>query len=336
MTVRVADVRMRAASAQWAEGARDVSVVVATYGRCEFLPELIARLEEQSAPIEVVIADDGSSDDTWPTLERIAAASRLPLLALRLDHTGGPSLPRNTAAAEARGTLIAFTDDDCLPDPDWAAAIAAGLQAGAGVVQGATRPTADAHARWDRTVSIAAPSGLFETCNLGVRRDVFVDAGGFPVIDVVGGVPRGFGEDALLGSRASRLGGFGWAPDASVQHRWIPGTFADHLDGRRRLVGFPWLAREVPELADRLPGGVFLSRRTMQYDAALASLLLAAATRKPALLAGTLPWLRTRLAAARARPGRGLARQLAQEAVSDTVGLAALLRGSLRHRRIVL
>jgi glycosyltransferase involved in cell wall biosynthesis len=297
---------------------------------------LIASLEAQTALIEVVIADDGSSDDTWPTLERLAATTALPLLALRLDHTGGPSLPRNTAAAEARGTSIAFTDDDCLPDPGWAAAIAAGLDAGVGVVQGATRPTRDAHALWDRTVSIAAPSGLFETCNLGVRRDVFADAGGFPLIDIVAGLPRGFGEDVLLGSRASQRGGFLWVPEALVEHRWIAATFADHLDGRRRLIGFPWLAREVPEVADRLRAGVFLSSRTMQYDAAVASLLLAAMTRKPLLLTGMLPWLRSRLSAVRAQPGRGLAVQLAREALADTVGLEALIRGSIRHRRAVL
>lgn len=336
MTMRVGDVRMRVASAHWAEATRDISVVVATYERNGFLPELVARLEAQTASIEVVIADDGSSGETWRTLQELAATTSLPLLALRLDHCGGPSLPRNTAVDSARGSFIAFTDDDCLPDPGWAAAIAAGLAAGATVVQGATRPVAEHHDRWDRTVSIAAPTGLFETCNLGVRRDVFVDVGGFPVIDVVGGLPRGFGEDVLLGSRATALGSFGWAPDAAVEHRWIPASFADHLDGRRRLVGFPWLAKEAPEVADRLRAGVFLSPRTVQYDAAVASVLLAAVSRKPLLLAGMLPWLRSRLAAVRAQPGRGVAVQLAKEAIADTVGLGALIRGSIRHRRPVL
>jgi glycosyltransferase involved in cell wall biosynthesis len=260
----------------------------------------------------------------------------VPMLALRLEHTGGPSIPRNTAVAASRASAIAFTDDDCLPSPGWAAAIAAGLVGGSSVVQGATCPRDERHGRWDRTVSVVAPTGLFETCNLGVRRDVFVEVGGFPVIDVVAGLPRGFGEDVVLGSRAARAGGFAWIPDAVVEHRWIPATFSDHLNGRRRLVGFPWLAREVPEVAARLRAAVFLSPRTLQYDAAIASLLAAAITRKPLLLAGALPWLRNRASTARAQPGRGIARQLAQEAVADTVGFAALVRGSLRHRRPVL
>lgn len=336
MTMRVVDVRERAVSPRWADATCDVSVVVATYDRCHYLPELLAMLAAQTASIEVVIADDGSSDGTWSALQQLTGTTSLPLLALRLDHSGGPSIPRNTAVAAARGSVVAFTDDDCLPDPGWAAAIATGLAEGATVVQGATRPTSDHHGRWDRTVSIAAPTGLFETCNLGVRRDVFVDVGGFPVIDVVGGVPRGFGEDVLLGSRAARAGGFVWVPDALVEHRWIPATFADHLDGRRRLVGFPWLAGQVPEVADRLRGGVFLSRRTMQYDAAVAALLLAAMTRKPLLLAGMLPWLRNRVSAVRAQPGQSVAVQLGQELVADTVGFGALIRGSIRYRRPVL
>ena len=336
VTIQVADVRRSEASARWPDATSDVSVVVATYSRSGFLPELVARLEAQTASIEVVIADDGSSDDTWSTLQRLVASTSLPLLALRLDHTGGPSLPRNTGVVNARGSLIAFTDDDCLPTPGWAAAIATGLAGGATVVQGATRPTGDHHGRWDRAVSVDAPTGLFETCNLGVLRDVFLEAGGFPLIDVVAGLPRGFGEDVLFGSRASDLGSFAWTPDAVVEHRWIPGTFADHLDGRRRLVGFPWLAREVPEVADRLRAGVFLSQRTIEYDAAVASLAAAMLARKPLLLAGMLPWLRTRLAAVRAQPGRSVARALAQEAVADTVGFGALIRGSIRHRRPVL
>jgi glycosyltransferase involved in cell wall biosynthesis len=336
MTVQVADVRMRAASAAWAEAARDISVVVATYQRNEFLAELLERLEDQTASIEVVIADDGSGDDTWSTLQRLVATTSLPLLALRLDHSGGPSIPRNTAAINARGSVIAFTDDDCLPDAGWAAAITAGLGDGTTVVQGATRPTNERHGRWDRTVSIAAPTGLFETCNLGVTREAFLEAGGFPVVEIVAGLPRGFGEDVLLGSRASGLGAFAWVPDAVVEHRWITATFADHLDGRRRLVGFPWLAREVPEVAGRLRFGMFLSTRTMQYDTAVASVLLSAITRRPLLLAGMLPWLRSRLSAVRAQPGRGVVAQFAQEAVADTVGFGALVRGSIRHRRAVL
>jgi hypothetical protein len=92
----------------------------------------------------------------------------------------------------------------------------------------------------------------------------------------------------------------------------------------------------VPEVAALLTGRVFLSPRTMDYDAALLALLATVTTRRPALLLGTLPWLRRALPVARFRTGRPLPMRLAQEAVADTVGLASLLEGSVRHRRVVL
>ena len=61
----------------------------------------------------------------------------------------------------------------------------------------------------------------------------------------------------------------------------------------------------------------------------------AAVTRRPATLVGVLPWLRTAWRPARARRGP-VALRLAQAAVADLAGLAALARGSAEHRRLVL
>jgi hypothetical protein len=116
----------------------------------------------------------------------------------------------------------------------------------------------------------------------------------------------------------------------------VPGTYADHLAGLRRLSGFPWLAREVPEVAALLQGGVFLSRRTLELDLAVASVLAAVASRRPVLALGALPWARRRTKTARGRQGRPVGIRLTQEAYADLVGLTALVRGSVRHRKLVL
>jgi hypothetical protein len=334
--VRTGRVVDRAESPAWARTQAVASVVVATHDRAEFLPGLFDALAAQTVDVEVVVADDGSTDGTWDWLQQHLSASPLPVLALRLEHTGGPSLPRNTAAAHARADVLAITDDDCLPEPGWAAALVAALAGGAAVAQGRTRPAEAAHGPWDRAVDVAEPSGLFETCNLAFPRERFVTLGGFPLYDVLGDLPRGFGEDAVFGARAARTGGATWAGDAVVVHRWIPTTFAGHLDGVARLSAFPWLVREVPEVAALLKHGVFLSRRTMQYDAAVAGLLAALLARNPLPAVAALPWLRHRFASARRRGGRPVAVRLAQEAVADTVGFVALVKGSVRHRRPVL
>lgn len=334
--MNVGEVIATAQSAAWPAGGAEISVTVATHNRVELLDGLFDALAAQTARIEVVIADDGSIDGTWGWLESYAARTSLPLLALRLHHTGGPSVPRNTAVAHARTPLLAVTDDDCLPEREWAASLATALHAGAPIVQGRTRPVQAQHGPWDRTVSVSEPSGLFETCNLGIARPRFVELGGFPSLGVLRRLPRGFGEDVVLGALMARGGGSAWAPDAVVEHRWIPGSYADHLRGLRRLTGFPWLAREVPEVAQQLHGRVFLSARTIEYDAALAGVVAAAAARRPVLLLAAAPWLRRAVANAQGRPGRPLAVRIAQQAVADGVGLLSLVQGSVRHRRLVV
>jgi hypothetical protein len=339
-TMELGEILDRVESAGWPDAVADVSVIVATHNRCEYLPELVEALAAQTTNVEVVIADDGSTDRTWQQLTELAATVDVPFLALRLAHTGGPSRPRNTAAAHARTAVLAITDDDCLPEPGWAATLAVGVAGGAGLVQGLTRPVDGAHGPWDRTVNVAEPSGLFETCNLGVPRDLYLELAGFPTYSVLADLPRGFGEDVVFGARAARARGFRWAPDAVVRHRWIPTTYAGHLDGVRRLAGFPWLAREVPEVPALLTAGVFLSRRTLTFDVAVVAVVAAAASPWPWVGVGAAPWAVSRVRSARHRArGRGPAvvvKRFAQLAAADAVGLAALLRGSLRHRRPVL
>lgn len=337
--MELGDIVERVESSQWSDARAEVSVLVATHNRCDYLPDLLTALAAQTARVEVVIADDGSTDATWQHLTDAAGDVGLPLLALRLAHTGGPSRPRNTAAAHARTPVLVVTDDDCLPEPGWAAALAAGVSAGAGLVQGLTRPVEAAHGPWDRSITVTSPSGLFETCNLGVPRDLYLEIGGFPTYSVLAELPRGFGEDVVFGARASRARGFGWAPDAVVRHRWIPTTYTGHLDGVRRLSGFPWLAREVPEVAELLTARVFLSRRSLTFDVAVAAAVAAVASPLPWLGVGVAPWAISRLRSARGRArGRGpqvVAKRFAQETAADAVGLGALLKGSVRHRRLV-
>jgi glycosyltransferase involved in cell wall biosynthesis len=86
-----------------------VSVIITTYNRAHFLVEAIESVLNQSFPdFELIVADDGSSDDT---AERVAALAG-PIRYLRLPHSGRPEDGRNRAIAVSRGQLIAFLDDD--------------------------------------------------------------------------------------------------------------------------------------------------------------------------------------------------------------------------------
>src|SRR5690242_11686886 len=121
------DVVARVESPHWSTATAEVSVIVATHDRADYLPGLLGGLAAQTAAVEVVIADDGSTDTTWDRLVDATRTTDLPVLALRLVHAGGPSRPRNTAASYARAPVLAITDDDCLPEPGWAASLAAAV-----------------------------------------------------------------------------------------------------------------------------------------------------------------------------------------------------------------
>jgi len=95
-----------------------ISVVVPTHNRSELLRRTLAGLLEQSAPAgsyEIVVVDDGSTDDTPQVIQESARLAAGRLRQLRQDAKG-PAAARNLGVREAKGRLILFTGDDCLPD----------------------------------------------------------------------------------------------------------------------------------------------------------------------------------------------------------------------------
>jgi glycosyltransferase involved in cell wall biosynthesis len=338
--MRTAEPTARLSNSLWERAPGRQSIIIATHDRRGFLAELFACLGALHVPhggLELVIADDGSQDGTWEELAALVPASSLPVLALRLPACGGPSVPRNTAVAHSRGRYLLMTDDDCLPQPPWAQELVRALEDGAGVAQGQTRPDpAGPAGAWDRTIWVLRFSGLFETCNLGFDKDAFVAADGFPLVNALSHLPRGFGEDVLLGLAVERSAESVWVPDALVHHRWLPSSFAEHLEGRRRLAGFPFLIKAEPSLRSLLWHRRFLTRRTAVFDLAAVGVVTGAATGRLALLLTAVPWVVYVVQEARRRPGRPLPWRVVQVAWADAVAGASLVAGSLRHRRAVL
>jgi GT2 family glycosyltransferase len=83
--------------------------------------------------LEVIVVDDGSPHP----IDDLVAPFRSSLdLTLIRQRNGGPAAARNTGAARARGRLLAFTDDDCRPTPDWLHHLAERLQDAPGVMAG--------------------------------------------------------------------------------------------------------------------------------------------------------------------------------------------------------
>ena len=103
-----------------------VSVVVAARNEESRLPDLIASLDAQSHPeFEVLIVDDASDDGTAAVVEA-AAKSRSWLRLLRVTRPGYPrkKTALTTGIAAAKYDVMAFTDADCRPSPEWLSRLA--------------------------------------------------------------------------------------------------------------------------------------------------------------------------------------------------------------------
>lgn len=94
-----------------------VSVVIATYNHARFLPVSIgSALDQTSAPHEVIVVDDGSTDRTSDVVAEHVAADPRVRYVRQPNH--GRSAARNTGIASASGELIAFLDADDVWEPE--------------------------------------------------------------------------------------------------------------------------------------------------------------------------------------------------------------------------
>lgn len=206
-----------------------ISVVIPTYDRPARLDACLAGLRRSRYPrdrFEVVVVDDGS-----PTpLDEVILHHREHMeVVLERQENSGPAAARNRGARLARGHLLAFTDDDCVPDPEWlstlssAAATRPGQMIGGrtiNVLTGNPFSSASQHLvsylyEYARGFSGDEPwTGFFASNNLLVPAREFHRIGGFD-----DGFPLAAGEDRDFCARWSEAGlpSF-YAADARVFH----------------------------------------------------------------------------------------------------------------------
>ena len=96
-----------------------VSIVIPTFARPASLRRCldgIARVDHATFSFEVIVADDGGPE---PLDALVAAYADALDIRLIRQSRAGPAAARNAGVAVARGRLLAFVDDDCVPAPDW-------------------------------------------------------------------------------------------------------------------------------------------------------------------------------------------------------------------------
>lgn len=218
------------------------SVVIATRNRQALLAQTLDSLASQDWPsdrLEVIVADNGSTDATSEVVTRLGRRCGAPLVRYLFVAAPGKSGAVNQALAIATGDLVALTDDDVIADPNWLTRLAAAFdETGAHFVAGRVKPA------WERQPPDWLPPSLYGViavpengdervpmtaaqqqvmpigANMAVRREVVQRIGGLRAdLGKLEGSLR-TGEDHEFFLRMLRAGFTGiYEPTAVVHHR---------------------------------------------------------------------------------------------------------------------
>ena len=278
------------------------------------------------------MVDNGSAGpETTALLAEEQRRGSLRLRAVRHEQTLGPAGGRNSGWRLARAPLVAFTDDDCVPERRWlTAALAASRTHPGAIIQGLTRPDPEELEReglLTHTVRIDRLGPQYETCNIFYPRAALESLGGFD--ESFGKFPAG--EDTDLAWRALERGCRAvFAADAVVCHA------VQRLGVRGTLrVAARWTA-VVRVFADHPPLRPMLNRRVfwnvwhyLLWRSLLA--LMAPAWLRRMLLTMHLFELRKR-----ARLAGAGSWAIPFLLIHDLVECWAVARGAVRYRTLVL
>jgi len=246
-----------------------MSVIVCTYRGAPVLGECLRSLDRLRYPdVEILVVNDGADVAVEKIVAGFPGVRHIP------QKHSGLSAARNLGAAQARGEVLVYTDDDCRVDRDWLSYLALALESGEFSAVGGPNvaPTADTLAGACVTAAPGGPAHVLLSdtvaehlpgCNLAVRREAFESVGGF------GEEFRTAGDDVDFCWRLQTAGfRIGFHPAAWVWHL-RRGTVRAYL---RQQLGYGKAeAMLIPKHGDRF-GAIGAARwRGWVYDGAFAT-----------------------------------------------------------------
>jgi GT2 family glycosyltransferase len=224
-----------------------VSVVVPTCKRPDLLGRCLAALAAQdfeARAFEVLIADDAASEATRRQVEAADAGNSPAIRYLAVTGRHGPAAARNVGWRAARGEVVAFTDDDCVPDRDWLAVGVASLAGDLDAVTGrVVVPLPEDPTDYERDAA-GLEGAEFVTANCFCRREALEAVGGFDER-----FAAAWREDSDLHFALIRAGRkIGRAPDVVVVHPVRPAPWGVSLHQQRKGLFDALLFKKYPDL----------------------------------------------------------------------------------------
>jgi glycosyltransferase involved in cell wall biosynthesis len=193
----------------------EITVIIPTYNRLASLKDTLNGLHKQTLPahlFEIIVVNDGSSDDTEKYLKEVEATSTS--FRFITQANAGPAAARNRGIAAARGRIIAFTDDDCIPDANWLEVIQNAFNERDLVgLQGSTYTDVKAITPLTHQIDNENGNASVPTCNAAFTREVLVRVNGFDEH-----FPFPHNEDADLAWRVEQIGKIQFVKTMRVYH----------------------------------------------------------------------------------------------------------------------
>lgn len=200
----------------------EVSIVIPTRNRAEDLKACLRALAAQNFPresYEVLVCDDGSEENIGEVVVEFRRGG-FEIRHLR-QKPKGPAAARNLGIRHAKGSIVAMTDSDTLPDRLWLKKLRQAFTDSPDAVAVEGQVYAANEGEFDPLGE--GPSnksgGVYLTCNCAYRRDVLLQIGGFDE-----SFPYPAYEDTELAARAQQIGRIIWEPEAVVIHPQRPLT----------------------------------------------------------------------------------------------------------------
>ena len=228
-----------------------VSVIIPTFNRSDMLRQAVTAACKQTLPrdqYEIIVVDNASTDDTRDVVGKLRSSTQT---SITYVHESRPGLhwARHAGASAAQGKILAFIDDDCLPEPDWLASLSQAYDefqpdaAGGKIL-----------IRWDSPPPtwVITYEAVLGRLDLGpqprfLKEDEFINGGNFSILrdrlfeiggfnpDQIGSYLIGDGETGLC--RKIHAAGWKmlWVPSAMVWHQQIQGRNDTLPDLKRRF-----------------------------------------------------------------------------------------------------
>ncbi len=159
------------------------TVVIATSNQPALLLNCLQAMNQQQLErdqFEIVVVDDANDAETAAVVQTFAHKSQIETRYLAQPRSMGLAAARNRGWRAARGRYIAFTDDDCLPQPGWLLTAQRTCVRGAQVVTGTVRITRPGRQEGGRNgLNQGAESSDFLAANLFCQPSALQRAGGF-------------------------------------------------------------------------------------------------------------------------------------------------------------